>query len=171
MNFFVKIVNGINRVCIYISAFFMASIAFAVFYEIIARYIFDSPTIWSNELSSYMLQFIAFFTMGILLVEKRHVRVTFLIENLTGWKRKALELFTVFLTIPYSVILVIYGFNFTENAFRLGSKSPTLLAVPLWIPYSFIMICGVLLILSAISRMITITGETFDKKGGEPIDL
>lgn len=60
MNFFVKIVNGINRVCIYISAFFMASIAFAVFYEIIARYIFDSPTIWSNELSSYMLQFIAF---------------------------------------------------------------------------------------------------------------
>jgi TRAP-type C4-dicarboxylate transport system permease small subunit len=147
-----------------ISGIFMAILAFSVFYEIIARYIFNSPTIWTNEISAYILQFMAFFSMGILLVEKRHVRVTFIIENLKGKARKALELFTVFLTIPYSVVLVIYGFNFTENAFRLGSKSPTLLATPLWIPYSFIMMCGILLVLAAISRMITITSENFEKE-------
>lgn len=171
MNYIVKFINGINRFCIYIAAVLMAFLAFSVFYEIIARYIFDSPTVWTNELSSYMLQFIAFFTMGILLIEKKHIRVTFLIESLKGTKRKILELFTVFLTIPYSIILVIYGFNFTENAFRLGSKSPTLLATPLWIPYSFVMFCGILLVLAAISRMITITKEDFNEVGGEKFDL
>jgi TRAP-type C4-dicarboxylate transport system permease small subunit len=146
----------------------MAILTFSVFYEIISRYIFDAPTIWTSELSSYMLQFIAFFSMGILLIEKRHIRVTFLIEKLTGTKRKILELFTTFLTIPYSIILVIYGFKFTENAFRIGSKSPTLLATPLWIPYSFIMICGILLIMAAISSMISIMQESY-KESGEQI--
>lgn len=100
--------------------------------------------------------------MGLLLIEKRHIRVTFLIEKLTGTKRKVLEVFTIFLTIPYSIILVIYGFNFTENVFRLGSTSPTLLATPLWIPYSFIMICGILLVLAAISSMVTAMKENYN---------
>lgn len=161
MIYIVKIFNGVNRFCIYVAAFLMAVLGFAVFYEIISRYIFNSPTIWSYELSSYMVQFIAFFSMGILLIEKKHIRVTFLIEKLTGTKRKILELVTVFLTIPYSIILVIYGFNFAENAFRLGATAPTLLATPLWIPYSFILASGILLIMAAISSMISITQENY----------
>lgn len=100
--------------------------------------------------------------MGQLLIEKKHVRVTFLVERLKGLNRKLLEIFTTFLTLPYSVILVIYGFKFTENVFRVGAKSPTLLAVPLWIPYSFIMCAGILLALAAISSIITIARTDYE---------
>lgn len=60
MTYVVKFINGINRYCMYVAAFLMAVLAFSVFYEIISRYIFNTPTIWTNEISSYMLQFIAF---------------------------------------------------------------------------------------------------------------
>ncbi|TSI09304.1 TRAP transporter small permease subunit [Lysinibacillus sp. BW-2-10] len=151
-----KVINKINRFCILIAATCLGFLAFTVTYEIVARYVFNSPSIWTTEISSYLLQFLAFFSMGYLLIEKKHVRVTFLVDRLKGLNRKLLEIFTVFLTIPYSVILIIYGFRFTENVFRVGAKSPTLLAVPLWIPYSFIMFAGILLALAAISSIITI---------------
>ncbi|HWL11871.1 MAG TPA: TRAP transporter small permease [Ureibacillus sp.] len=164
MNAIVKFINVINKVCIYVAAAFLGLLVFTVTYEIVSRYIFDSPSIWTSEISSYLLQFLAFFSMGYLLIEKKHVRVTFLIDRLKGTNRKLLEIFTVFLTIPYSVILVIYGFKFTENVFRLGTTAPTLLATPLWIPYSFIMIAGILLALAAISSIITIAKADYGEE-------
>ncbi|MEL4024263.1 TRAP transporter small permease [Lysinibacillus endophyticus] len=157
-----KAINGINKLCIIVSAAVLGFLAFTVTYEIVARYVFDSPSIWTTEISTYLLQFLAFFSMGQLLIEKKHVRVTFLVERLKGLNRKLLEIFTTFLTLPYSVILVIYGFKFTENVFRVGAKSPTLLAVPLWIPYSFIMCAGILLALAAISSIITIARTDYE---------
>ncbi|HWK23878.1 MAG TPA: TRAP transporter small permease [Ureibacillus sp.] len=164
MSVIAKCINLINKLCIYLASGVMAFLAFTVTYEIVMRYIFDSPSIWTTEVSSYLLQFLAFFSMGYLLIEKKHVRVSFLIDRLKGTNRKLLEIFTVFLTIPYSVILVIYGFKFTENVFRLGTKAPTLLATPLWIPYSFIMIAGVLLALAAISSIITIATSDYSEE-------
>ncbi len=164
MNAIVKFINGINKLCIYVAAAFLGFLVFTVTYEIVSRYIFNSPSIWTSEIASYLLQFLAFFSMGYLLIEKRHVRVTFLIDRLKGTNRKLLEIFTVFLTIPYSVILVIYGFKFTESVFRLGTTSPTLLATPLWIPYSFIMIAGILLALAAISSIITIAKSDYGEE-------
>ena len=167
MNAIVRFINFTNKMCIYVAAAFLGFLVFTVSYEIVSRYVFNSPSIWTSEIASYLLQFLAFFSMGYLLIEKRHVRVTFLIEKLKGTNRKLLEIFTVFLTIPYSVILIIYGFNFTESVFRLGTKSPTLLATPLWIPYSFIMIAGILLCLAAISAIITIAKADYGEEALE----
>jgi TRAP-type C4-dicarboxylate transport system permease small subunit len=134
----------------------MGILAFIVFGEVVMRYVFNSPTIWANEMSTYMLQFMTFFAMGLLLIEDRHVRVTFLIDSLKGTSRKVLEVITRLLVIPYSVILMIYGYQFTLNALQLQSKSPTPLQFPLWIPYSFIAACGVLLLLSVICSIILV---------------
>jgi C4-dicarboxylate transporter, DctQ subunit len=132
----------------------MAILAVSVFYDVVARYIFDSPTIWANEISIYLLQFIVFFTMGCIQMEGKQLRVTFLIERLQGTPRKILESLTSLLIVPYSLVLVVYGFKFTENAFTLGMGSPTLLEVPLWIPYSFICLGGILLALAAVCSVI-----------------
>lgn len=162
LNALAKIINVINKLSVIMSATVLGLLVFTVTYEIVARFIFNSPSIWTNEISTYLLQFLAFFSMGQLLIERKHVRVTFLIDKLRGLNRKLLEIFTVFLTIPYSVILVIYGFKFAENGFRVGAKSPTLLSVPLWIPYSFIMIAGILLTLAAISTIIMIAKTDYE---------
>ncbi|MDQ1002654.1 C4-dicarboxylate transporter DctQ subunit [Neobacillus niacini] len=154
MHLFLKTIYKIQHACVYVSSFFMAILAVSVFYDVVARYIFDSPTIWANEISIYLLQFIVFFTMGCIQMEGKQLRVTFLIERLQGIPRKILEALTSLLILPYAIVLVVYGFKFTENAFTLGMGSPTLLEVPLWIPYSFICLGGILLAVAAVCSVI-----------------
>lgn len=59
-----KAINGINKLCIIVSAAVLGFLAFTVTYEIVARYVFDSPSIWTTEISTYLLQFLAFFQWG-----------------------------------------------------------------------------------------------------------
>lgn len=156
MRLFLKATYKIHHVFVYISALFMAVLAVSVFYDVVARYVFNSPTIWANEISTYLLQFIVFFTMGFMQMKGGHLRVTFLVERLHGTMSKALETFVNFLILPYAFVLVVYGYKFTENAYKLGMGSPTLLEIPLWIPYSFIFLGGFLLALGSVCSAIKI---------------
>ena len=166
MRAILKSIEYFQKMIAYLSAILMALLAIFVFYEVVARYVFRAPTIWTNEISSYILQFIVFFTMGYLLIEDGHLKVTFFLDKLKGKAKKALRIINLFLVVPYAGILMIYGWKITVSSYERESVSPTLLAVPLWIPQSFIFIGGGLLILGvvcAILKVITdepiVTGE------------
>ncbi|WP_175284931.1 TRAP transporter small permease [Lentibacillus jeotgali] len=147
----------------------MALLALFVFYEVVSRYLFNSPTIWANELSTYMLQFIVFLSMGYLLIQDEHIKVSFLVEKLSGIAKKIVQITATFLVIPYAYVLIVYGFQYTNNSLKMGRVSPTLLEFPLWVPYSFIAIGGVLLVISSICTIIKIILEdtTIFEKGEE----
>ncbi|MFD1037330.1 TRAP transporter small permease [Virgibacillus byunsanensis] len=153
-----------EKVFLNISGILLAILALSVFYEVVSRYVFNNPTIWANEISIYLMQFIVFFTMGILLIEGKHIRVTFLIERLTGNARKAFEIIIVLLIFIFALVLIIYGYQFTGNAISHGMSSPTLLEIPLWIPYSFIPIGGFLLALATTCSIIKILATSYDKE-------
>ncbi|MEI4768767.1 TRAP transporter small permease [Psychrobacillus sp. FJAT-51614] len=154
-----KSIDYIQKTIVFLLAILMGFLAIIVFYEVISRYGFKSPTIWTNEISSYTLQFIVFFSMGYLLIEDEHLKVTFFLDKLKGKANKILRIINVMLVIPYATILLIYGWNITASSYDRGSVSPTLLSVPLWIPYSFICIGGGLLILGGIGSVIKIISE------------
>lgn len=172
------LMNGIkylNKAFVYLSAALMATLSVIVFYEVLARYVFNSPTIWVNEISSYILQFIVFFTMGYLLIKDEHLKVTFILDRFHGKAKKALRIFNNLLVLPYAGALLVYGWVVTERAYAMESTSPTLLAVPLWIPSSFIFLGGGLLILGAICSILMIAfkmpdEDSADDKGGVTID-
>ncbi|WP_249870769.1 TRAP transporter small permease [Oceanobacillus saliphilus] len=154
-----SIIRGIvvfEKLFIYISGVFMGLLALFVFYEVVARYVFNSPTVWANEFSTYILQFIVFLSMGYLFIRDKHVKVTFLIDKLNGVARKFIQILAALLVIPYAIVLTIYGFQYTSNAYNLGMVSPSLLEFPLWIPYSFIPMGGLLLVLASICTVLKI---------------
>lgn len=160
-----RIIFNIQQYCVCVSAILMGSMAIAVFYDVVARYVFNSPTIWANEVATYFMQFIVFFTMGFLHLGRKHLRVTFFIERMEGSTRKVIETITDVLIIPYALVLCIYGYNLAEHAFVLGMTSPSLLAVPLWLPYSFIAAGGILLIFATIFSIIHIWNPQLRERG------
>lgn len=160
MKVVLKGIDYVQKVIVYLLAILLALLAIFVFYEVVARYGFRSPTIWTNEISSYILQFIVFFSMGYLLIEDEHLKVTFFLDRLKGKANKSLRIVNALLVIPYASVLLIYGWSITASSYERGSVSPTLLAIPLWIPYSFISIGGVLLILAGIGTILKIITET-----------
>jgi len=165
---FYKVVYGLQKFFLYLCGIFLGLLALVTFYEVVARYIFNAPTIWANDVSTVMLRFIVFFSMGVLLIEGRHIRITFLADRLKGVAQKAVNILTMLCILPYAYVMVEYGIKLTQNAIKMKMLSPGLLGVPLWIPYMFIPICGVLLALAVVCTVFKIIiGKQEWVKGGE----
>ncbi len=151
-----RVVDRIQSVFVVAAAIVLGLLPLLTFYDVIMRYFFHAPTIWVSEISLYMLQFLVFSTLGALLMHGEHVRVTFWIEGLGGASRRRAEAFALALVLPLAGVLVWQGYLYAAHAYRREMESPTLLQVPLWIPYSFIPLGGFLLILGVLAKIIVV---------------
>lgn len=152
----IRVLTGIQDLCLWVSAAALAVLPIIVVYDVVMRYLFHAPTIWASEISLYLLQFLVYFSLGALVVHSGHVRVSFWIENLVGLGRYWGEILTTALILPYAGVLIWYGGVFAGNAHARGMLSPTLLEIPLWIPYGLIPAGGVLLALGAITKILVL---------------
>ena len=109
-----------------------------VFHEVVARYFFARPTIFSVEISEYLLIFITFMCVGWVLKENQHVRMLALYTRLSRRSQACMEMFSSLLIMLFSVVLVWKGTQSVIVAFQGDYHSSSLLNFPLWISYSFV---------------------------------
>ena len=89
-------------------------LALATVYDVFARYLFNQPTIWATEISTYVLIAATFFGAAHTHLIDGHVRVDVLLHRLTGSARRTalltaawLALLFVFITAWQSVLMVL----------------------------------------------------------------
>lgn len=152
MNRPVPLISGLMRITLWLAAAAILLIALFTFYDVLMRYLWNSPTVWVTEITIYMLQFLVFIPAGMLVIEGAHLRVTVWIENLTGKARRIAEFVSTALILPYAGVLIWYGWSYTQRALDRDILSPTLLQVPMWIIYLMIPVGGVLMILGVLVR-------------------
>ena len=58
----------VSLVCSRLAMIAVATVVLVMFYEVVARYVFESPTLWANELSLWIASFI-FLLAGFVLLE------------------------------------------------------------------------------------------------------
>ena len=109
-------------------------LALATVYDVFARYLFNQPTIWATEISTYVLIAATFFGAAHTHLIDGHVRVDVLLHRLAGNARRTalltaawLALLFVFITAWQSVLMVLSDY---ENNSRIFS----LLLTPTWMP-------------------------------------
>ena len=109
-----------------------------VLHEVIVRYVFNSPTLYSVELSEYLLVLVVFMSIGWVLKEDRHVAVTFAVDLLPEKLRLVMSGLTSLVTLAFLGILVWKGGKTTLTAYTGDYHSSSLLDFPMWIPYALI---------------------------------
>ncbi|WP_339775860.1 TRAP transporter small permease [uncultured Thalassospira sp.] len=73
----------------------LLAIVGVTFYEVVARYIFKSPTIWANELALW-LSAILFLAAGLYAMQRdQHLRITVLYDVSPPWLQRILDLVTL----------------------------------------------------------------------------
>ncbi|MDP2699852.1 TRAP transporter small permease subunit [Thalassospira sp.] len=71
------------------------------FYEVIARYIFRTPTIWANELALW-LSAILFLAAGIYAMQRdQHLRITVFYDIAPVWLKRVFDLITLLCTLAF----------------------------------------------------------------------
>lgn len=124
-----------------------------VFHEVIARYVLNKPTLYSVEISEYLLIFVAFMAAGWVLQEDRHVRMPSVVNLLPTRVRYVVGLFTSVIVLLFCSILVWQGAKASLMAFSGDYHSSSLLDVPLWIPYAIIPLGSLILGLQMVVKI------------------
>ena len=135
------ITSGINRLTWFsevLSEIALLGLLLLVFHEVVVRYVFNSPTLFSVEISEYLLVFVAFLSAGWVLKEDRHVQMLAVTNLLPEKARLWADIFTSFGVMIFCGILAWKGGQTTIMAYAGDYHSSSLLNFPLWIPYSII---------------------------------
>jgi len=128
----------------------------AITYDVIMRYAFSSPTIWSFDLS-YMLGG-TLMLMGLSYAHKyrSHVRVDIFVKQCSPKVRVVLEvLFTAVFFLPLMAVLLQISFVRMVDAWEIGEISRLGMWHPSMVPFRVMMfVAFVLLALEGIAQLI-----------------
>jgi TRAP-type C4-dicarboxylate transport system permease small subunit len=92
----------------------MMGIVFVVlvmFYEVVARYIFNKPTLWANELSLWIAGFVFLFAGQYAMQQRSHIRIYIIYDLMPRWAQKLSDCISVFLIWVFAFALVWGGWN------------------------------------------------------------
>ena len=153
-NLFGRITSHINGLAGEFVAYWSVIAVFVYYYEVIARYVFNSPTNWAHESMFLMFGMQYLIAGGFVLREGGHVRVDVLYNKMsTRWKAISDVLTSIFFFI-FMFALLVTGWTFFKDAYNVSEVSFTEWAIQYW-PIKFALPLGaVLLIIQGISQLI-----------------
>ncbi|KPJ92998.1 MAG: hypothetical protein AMJ55_08890 [Gammaproteobacteria bacterium SG8_15] len=151
---FNKLSSHINGLAGEFVAYWSVIAVFVYYYEVIARYVFNSPTNWAHESMFLMFGMQYLIAGGFVLREGGHVRVDVLYNKMgKRWKAISDVLTSVFFFI-FMIALLVTGWTFFKDAYDVGEVSFTEWAIQYW-PIKFALPLGAaLLLLQGISQLI-----------------
>lgn len=148
-----NIIDKITKILYGLSAAIIFLMAITVFYNVILRYIFNQPTYWSTEASSIMLIIITFLAAAEILKDKGHIKFTLIYDYLSPRNRNIAEIISALLGLIFFSVLGWQGWRATNMVFTKHMCLPSLLGTPLFIPYFFIPLGSLMLVLQLILRI------------------
>ena len=151
---FNKISSHINGLAGEFVAYWSVIAVFVYYYEVMARYVFNSPTNWAHESMFLMFGMQYLIAGGFVLREGGHVRVDVLYNKMSQRAKAICDLLTSIFFFIFMVTLLFTGWTFFMDAYDVSEVSFTEWAIPYW-PIKFALPLGaVLLIIQGISQII-----------------
>jgi TRAP-type C4-dicarboxylate transport system permease small subunit len=128
----------------------LLAVAFFVFYEVVCRYGFASPTVWVMDFSIYFIIWSVFLGVAYTMRKKGHVMVDVLTASLPAdWRRK-IEIVIHLLILMLAVVLTAASAKSCWMAYRMKELTFSALYIPLYYPLSAIPVGMALLVLEEI---------------------
>ena len=150
MNYYDKIVKYSGYLA---SALFIA-IGFIVSYEVIMRYLFNSPTIWVNEVSRFLQIWATYLALTYSFHKQDFIRITVVYDRLNDTGKKILDFISFIFIIIFSCFVVYYGWLIAYDSLKVGRTSSTILDVPSFLTELAIPLCFAFLVIRVILEAI-----------------
>ncbi|QFY89199.1 TRAP transporter small permease subunit [Magnetovirga frankeli] len=118
-------IDGFSDLLGRIAALLFILLLFNVFYDVAARYLFNSVNLGLQELEWHL--YASMFMLGIPFALKSgsHVRVDVIYDRLSARGRAWIDLFgSLLLLLPFTLLIAWYGVDFVKDAYSIGEGSP-----------------------------------------------
>ena len=126
---------------------------FVYYYEVVARYVFNSPTNWAHESMFLMFGMQYLLSGAFALREDAHVRVDVLYEKLGPRGRAITDVVTAAFFFIFTVTLLVTGAIFALDSIRVWEVSFTEWAIQHWPVKASIALGALLITLQGVSKL------------------
>jgi TRAP-type mannitol/chloroaromatic compound transport system permease small subunit len=150
---FNRMISRVNGFAGEFVAYWSVIAVFVYYYEVMARYVFNSPTNWAHESMFLMFGMQYLIAGGFCLRENAHVRVDVIYTKLSKRTQAIMDVVTSLFFFIFVATLLGTGWIFFHDAFQVGEVSFTEWAIQYW-PIKFALPLGaVLLLLQGIAQL------------------
>lgn len=143
----------IEKILEWVLVFFMSILVIDVLWQVISRYVMNSPSNFTDELAGYLLIWVGVLGAAYVAGKREHLAIDLLIQRSSPQRKFKLEMTISVLVILFSVaVLIVGGTWLSYTRFYLEVKSSAL-GMPLGFVYLVLPISGVLIAYFDIDNM------------------
>lgn len=155
--------KAIDTVLSYACAIVFALMVIVGTYQVVARYVFNSPSTVSEELLTYSFTWMALLASALVFGKRDHMRMGFIADKLTGTPKLILEVVIELLVMGLAVSVMLYGgVSIVQLTMTQASAS---LGIPMGYIYMIIPISGALIVIYGIMNIIDLCrGVTHEQR-------
>jgi len=134
-------------------ALLMAGLVFAVTWQVLSRYLFSTPSVWTEELARFLLVWIGLLGGSYAYHERLHLAVDLLPRKLSvPWARRV-RILNHMIVLLFSLIVMIFGgCRLVAITWHLNQLSPAL-GIPMALVYFSVPLSGGLITIFAFDRL------------------
>jgi len=126
-----KVIGFVNQS---IAAFGISAGVALAFYNVAARYIFNTSLTWASELTIFLFLWSVFFGAAYCFKEDAHISISILLDVVSPPVAKGMMLISHSITFVYLAAVSFYGYKYLQLVIELDEMSIDL-EIPMWIPY------------------------------------
>ena len=153
INGYIRLVDRINERIGVLTSWLTVLLVLVVSYDVVVRYLFGESSVGLQELEWHIFALIFLVAAAYTLKVDEHVRVDVFYTRLSSKRKAWINLLgSIFLLIPFCIIVIITSQDFVFSSFRINETSPDAGGLPArYILKAFIPISFFLLLLEGIS--------------------
>lgn len=158
------VLHIINKTALYLSMVAMVVTSLILTYSVVTRYFFSTPTDWQDEMSVFMLVGVTFFCSAYVQSYRGHIGIEALAAVLPPAVNAARMLLVDVLSFAFCAFFSWKSWTLFHEALKDGQTTSSMLAPPLWIPYSM-MATGMTLL--SVQILVQVISRIIDRKASQ----
>ena len=153
-----KIRSVLNKALNLLAGLSMAVMVILTTYQVIARYIFNSPSTWSEELVGYIFGWSTLFGATLISGERGHMNIPVLVDRMSPPLRKAFHILWEVVAFVFSASILVFG-GFQVSKLAMGQQTSSL-GMAVGVFYWVMPVCGVVILLYSALNIVGIVQGT-----------
>ena len=121
------------------ASFLMPLLAFIVSFEVVARYVFNAPTIWAYDMSLFLFGYIAALGGAYAQQKRSHINVDILYATVSPKVKNIFNIITYSLGIFFLIVVFKMGLLKFDEALEFDYRRLSEWAPPMW--HFWLMLC------------------------------
>jgi TRAP-type C4-dicarboxylate transport system permease small subunit len=133
-----KGLDGLARGLRFAGQLALASMVVTICYDVVMRYVFETPTSWSLEVNTFLVLFVTLLPAGDVLASGSHLRITFFTDKMSPRTQAGLTKLGGLAGCLFCGVMTWKGLEMAWAALKYDERMSSPLGTPMVIPYMFI---------------------------------